>query len=314
MAARLREMAASSPTQVSSPCKPASSAKAARTPRAVARVTFAPEARASRSSRAAASRIASGVRGNRSRSHSCTVCGTANWRSPSSRSSKARSRLSSAAPIPAAVDGAQPACQVGQPDRPACGRGAGREQDRTTRLGKDVQQMQQRLLRCQVRVVNRNAAVTGTARGRRRRPSAQVGTIPPAAPRARAQRARRCVLPHPAPPQSASRPSGHASVRASQANAAALEASCRIECAGNPVRAGRAGRAGAASPSRQARRVQIERACEIRRSQNRHSTPIVAAIGTASITPRKPNAAPPANRAKITQTSGSSTRSPSRRG
>src|SRR5471030_275142 len=50
-----------------------------------------------------------------------------------------------------------------------------------------------------------------------------------------------------------------------------------------------------------------------RRSQNRVSTPMVAATGTASMTPRKPNAAPPANSAKITHTAGSSTRSPRKR-
>ncbi len=54
--------------------------------------------------------------------------------------------------------------------------------------------------------------------------------------------------------------------------------------------------------------------CRYRRSQNRASTPIVAATGTASITPRKPKAAPPANSAKITHTAGSSTRSPRKRG
>ena len=41
---------------------------------------------------------------------------------------------------------------------------------------------------------------------------------------------------------------------------------------------------------------------------------MVAATGTASITPRKPNAAPPANSAKITQTAGNSTRSPEEAG
>ncbi len=211
------------------------------------------------------------------------------------RRSTARSRLARSAQLPPASA------------RAACGRPAAPGSPPRRRRSADAAAARGR------RAMSASSMATGAGAARQRlvrqRRAGQERRRPAARPRDAADASCRC------PPRPTA-PAGHCGqlrrARPARPRASALEAAPQ-KILGGEVRLCANGsgscRHRAARASRRSRRlvrlrgrVQIKRAVQVAAQPEAGQHAEVAVTGTASITPRKPNAAPPANSAKITHT------------